>query len=524
MSRRLLSTALASVASLASLALAGVQGGCSLGNIKQSACTGDAECATAFGPGSACQGGFCTAVATCTTGHDCRKNAGGGACVDGVCQATFPTDPACTKDTEPPDLLSMPASGPQAPLVIGGIFSLAAPHDQALTDPIRLAVREINMNGGLNNGQQIGVVFCDNGGPGDTATGTARDALDAHALDYLAGTLGVPYIVGPLTSADALELVADVVKNSYPTVLISPSATSTALTMIDDRLTSTQPYGLFWRTCPDDSLQAQVLATDVIGKVVPAIDKVTIVYINDAYGVGLSTGFQNDFGLAKTTLVQYQATTPNDPAALAELGAPGGAAAGDAVLIIAEHGSVAVQIIEAMGAADMTVAGKPFFLTDGSMDSALYDKNLPTWVKTLLSKARGTAPASPSGQNYDLFNADLEAEFKIDGTSESFLAEAYDATYVGAYGVVYASKGGPKYDGVDVAAGLAHLAKGTSVNIGSLDWTKGKDGLVTQGSIDIHGTSGPLQFDAKTGEAPGPILIWGVGAKAFTMVTVVQPN
>ena len=276
--------------------------GCSLGNVKENDCTSDTECASAFGPGSACQAGYCTAVATCTTGHDCREHAGGGACVDGVCQATFPTDPACTQFMEPPDLLKQPASGPNAPLVIGGIFSLAAPHDQALTDPIRLAVREINKNGGLNNGQQIGVVFCDNGGPGDKATGTTRDALDAHALDYLAGTLGVPYIVGPLTSADAIVLVADLLKNKYPTVLISPSATSTALTMIADKLHPTDPYGLFWRTCPDDSLQAKVLATDVIGAAVPAIGTVTIVYINDAYGVGLATGFQNDFGLMKTKL------------------------------------------------------------------------------------------------------------------------------------------------------------------------------------------------------------------------------
>lgn len=282
--------------------------------------------------------------------------------------------------------------------MIGGIFSLAAPHDKALTDPIRLAVREINMNGGLNNAQQIGVVFCDNGGPGDMATGTTRDDLDAHALDYLAGTLGVPYIVGPLTSADAIVLVGDLLKKKYPTVLISPSATSTALTMITDKLDPKDPYGLFWRTCPDDSLQAKVLATNVIGAATPAIGTVTIVYINDAYGVGLATGFQDDFGLMKTTLVPYEATTPNDSAALAKLGMMAAGTGSDAYLVVAEHGSVAIQIVEAMGKASTAVQTKPFFFTDGSMDSALLDPTLPAWVKTLLSTARGTAPASPSGR------------------------------------------------------------------------------------------------------------------------------
>jgi branched-chain amino acid transport system substrate-binding protein len=514
------------LALLASLALGVPQSGCSLSNVKYSDCTGDTECASAFGPGSACQAGFCTGPATCTTGHDCRKKAGGGACVSGLCQSTFPINASCTQFSEPAGLLQQPAFGPNAPLVIGGIFSLSAPHDQALTEPIRLAVREINANGGLNKGQPLGVVFCDNGGPGDDATGGARSALDEKALDYLAGTLGVPYIVGPLTSADAIELIADITKNQYPTVLISPSATSAELTMVDDKLQPSEKYGLFWRTCPDDTLQAKVLATDVIGAATPAIATVTVVYINDAYGVGLGTAFQTDFGMNQVTLVPYDDTTPGDPTALATLGAKAVKVDSDAVLVIAEHGSVAVQIVEAMGGPTMGTAltGKRFFFTDGSMDSGLLATSLPTWVKTLLGTAQGTAPASPSGENYILFNTSLMSAFHISGTSSSFLAEAYDATYVGAYGVVYASKAGSSYDGIDVATGMAHLESGTKIDLGQLDWTSGKDDLVTKGSIDIQGTSGPLQFNPQTGEAPGPILVWGVNGSMFTTVAVVQPG
>jgi branched-chain amino acid transport system substrate-binding protein len=514
---------------LASLALGATVDGCSLGDVKPDACTGNAQCAATFGPGSTCAAsGYCTDAASCTTGHDCRRNQGGGVCVNGTCQSTFPTDPACTQFTEPPGLLQQPAFGPTAPLVIGGIFSLAAAHDQALTDPIRLAVREINDNGGLNNGQRLGVVFCDNGGPGNTATGAARSALNAHALDYLAGTLGAPYIVGPLTSADAIDLIGDLTKNLYPTVLISPGATSSALTTIADKLTPSQPYGLFWRTCPNDTLQAQVLATNVIGKVLPTPPaSVTVVYINDPYGLGLAASFQTDYTAGQVTLVPYEATTPMDPTALAQLATTANAAKGNAVLLIAEGGGVAVAIIEAMGQATMgaALASTPFFFTDGAMDSALLDPTLPTWVQTLLTKAQGTAPASPSGQSYDIFNTNLMTQFGISGTSASFLAEAYDAAYVGAYGVVYASKGGPAYDGIDVATGMAHLHAGVAIPLGAIKWTTGKDDLITQGQIDISGTSGPLQFDPATGEAPGPILVWGVaaGLKAFTQVAVVQP-
>jgi branched-chain amino acid transport system substrate-binding protein len=498
--------------------------GCSLSDVKYDNCASDDECAVAFGAASTCSGGFCTPPATCTTGHDCRRAAGGGACVNGTCTSSFPSDPACTNAyTEPPDLMSQRADGPTAPLVIGGIFSLGSAHDQAITDPIRLAVREINANGGLNRGQKMGVIFCDNGGPDDMATGDARAALDVHAFDYLAGTLGVPYLVGPLTSSDALVLIGELTAKSYPTVIISPSATSPALSSTNASIPPNKQR-LFWRTCPDDALQGQVLAQQVIGAVTPAITSVSVVYINDTYGLGLQNVFQANFS-GKTNLAPYDPTVPMSPSALTTLAQSVSSQASDAVLIIAEQGSVAVQLLEAL-AAEPTVASKPFFFTDGSMDASLLSTTLPANVQTILSKAQGTAPADPAGPNYDVFNTNLMTQFGISGTSVSFLAQAYDATYVGAYGVVYASKTNSKYDGEDVATGLAHIESGTSVTIGALGWPTGSGDIVNQGSIDITGTSGPLQFDPATGEAPGPILVWKITAGSpptFTQVTVVQP-
>src|SRR3954463_13143173 len=122
--------------------------GCSLRDVKHDNCTGDDQCANAFGAGSTCSGGFCTEPAGCTTGHDCRKSAGGGACVNGACVGTFPTDPACNGQyNEPPDLLTQRADGSNAPVVIGAIFSLEGKHEQALANPNRLAVPEINKIG-----------------------------------------------------------------------------------------------------------------------------------------------------------------------------------------------------------------------------------------------------------------------------------------------------------------------------------------------------------------------------------------
>src|ERR1700722_17471621 len=66
---------------LASVSLGLLLEGCSLRNVKHDDCGSDDQCALTFGPGSTCTEGFCTPAATCTTGQDCRKAAGGGACV-----------------------------------------------------------------------------------------------------------------------------------------------------------------------------------------------------------------------------------------------------------------------------------------------------------------------------------------------------------------------------------------------------------------------------------------------------------
>jgi ABC-type branched-subunit amino acid transport system substrate-binding protein len=500
--------------------LGALAAGCSLGNLAHDDCTTDAECSSAFGVGSVCTEGFCSDAATCNTGHDCRKIAGGGACVSGACQATFPTDSACSTIVEPPDLLDGPALGDDAPIVIGGIFSLDEPKNAALTVAVRLAVQDINRTGGMTKGKKLGIVFCDNGGPKNTASGADRTARNNHALDYLAGTLGAPVIIGPLTSADSIQLINHVKEKLYPTVIISPSATSPDLTGVDDRLHIKDPYGLFWRTCPSDVLQGEVLA-----KQMPEMaTKVAVVYIKDSYGEGLSAVFRDvydpDFNNTKPYAIE--AADLGNADKLEALATEMVGYAPDAVVLITTTGGDTVNLLKAM--AGKPFADKPFFFTDGAKDStSLLDANLPAGVLTIIKKAIGTAPASPSGKNYATLEINLTAA-GLTPSSFSFLAQSYDATMVGAFGIIAASTNGTNYDGLDVAAGLTKLSAGTQINLNPTSWLSGVGELRSAGHIDVVGTSGDLQFDPKTGEAPAPIEIWGVESdlSAFTHIMTVN--
>ncbi len=436
----------------------------------------------------------------------------------GFCVSSFPKHPQCSEIVEPADLLDSPLAGPDAPLVIGSIFSLAEPKDRVLTESVRLAVDEINNKGGkLNRGKRLGLVVCDNGGPVNTPVEAERDTLTNAAVDYLAGTLGVPYIVGPLSSSDSLRVIARLREKKYPTVVISPSATSPALTNADDSLVDGGP-GLFWRTCPSDVLQGSVMATDVIG-MDPAITKVAVIYSNDAYGLGLSDVFRKNYGEMKSSIFPINDVQFEDPAALASVASQVATYAPDAVLIITVRAGNTIKVMDAL--VGTPAQNAKFFVTDGAKDAdALFDPALRPEVAAIIANTVGTAPASPSGLVYDSFRANLNAKFMRDASAFSFTAQAYDATYVGAYGVIWASRENDAYDGRQVSEGMGRLsnAMGAAIDINVIDWASGKTSLVNGDFINITGASGLLDFDATTGEAPGKIEIWNtVGGTLNTL-------
>lgn len=499
---------------LAGAVIAALAGGCSLSNVSHDACEASTECEAAFGVGSACEEGYCSEPGACTTGHDCRKAHGGGACVDGTCQMLAPENAACDI-VEPPDLLTKPLVGAEAPLVIGAIFAREDAKNQATADAIRLAVREINDSTGIGESRMLGLVVCDNGGAGNAATGDDRAKLDNAALDYLAGTLGVPYLVGPRTSFDALKIAGRLVEKKYPTVVISPSATSPELTGVPSRIDESDPYPLFWRTCPSDALQGKVLAENVIGAD-PLIMTTSVVYTNEAYGQGLSQVFQKSFmpGVeGATRLAPFDASKLEDAGYAAGIASTVADQGTDAILVVAVSAQHTIALVEEMAAAGL--GDKKFFFTDGSKDATkLLAAALPGPVALIVKSAKGTAPASARDPaTFDLFSASLLAEFpEADPSQFSFLAHAYDAAYLGALGLVFASTKGAGYDGRQVAEGLAQLRSGETIELGGLTWPGAKQALTTSGQIDVRGVSGELDLDPADGEGPAPIEVWRVNA------------
>jgi ABC-type branched-subunit amino acid transport system substrate-binding protein len=280
---------------------------------------------------------------------------------------------------------------------------------------------------------------------------------------------------------------------------------------------------MFWRTCPSDELQGAVLGETVLG-LDREILRATVLYLQDPYGEGLASVFASKFP-RETSLVPFLPFTPGDD--LSGYIEQVDATNPDAVLIIAVQGSDTIALLKAM-VGNTSLTSKKFFFTDGSKDASklLEDPTLPDEVKAIIQGAKGTAPAAPAGDNYDFFAINLATDFAIDPSEYAFLAQAYDATYIGAYGTLYAESVDPTYNGRLVAEGLSRLIAGADVNIKPTEWTKGK-AAITAGDrqFDVLGTSGQLDFDPSTGEAPAPIEVWYVlpGLGGFETDIIVEP-
>nr|MCU0790494.1 ABC transporter substrate-binding protein [Nitratireductor sp.] len=150
--------------------------------------------------------------------------------------------------------------------ITGPIASFIPP----LQNAANLAVKQVNEQGGLLDGQAVAVF-------GDT-TGSAQGAVDAAGK--LVNVENVPIIMGALMSGTTIS-AAEAVAIPAGVVQVSPTATSPAMTGIKDN-------DLLFRIVPSDNYQGDVLARMVMDA---GIKKVAVTYVNNDYGVGIGETF-----------------------------------------------------------------------------------------------------------------------------------------------------------------------------------------------------------------------------------------
>jgi branched-chain amino acid transport system substrate-binding protein len=289
--------------------------------------------------------------------------------------------------------------------------------------------------------------------------------VDAAAATATAERLITSDKVVALMGADCSGVTTAVLQNvatAKGVVMISPSATSPALSTIEDN-------GLFFRTSPSDARQGQVLAEILKEK---GVKSAAISYTNNDYGKGLADSIQSNFEAVggKVTISASHEDGKGDYGA--EVGAL--AQAGGDVLIVAGYldqgGKGIIQASLDAGAFDT------FVLPDGMIGDSL-----PEAIGSDLDGSYGTLPAA-QGDGVAMFEKLAGAAGFNPGP---YAPQSYDAAAL----MILAMQAAGSTDSNTFKAKIMDVANapGEKINPGELG--KALEILAAGGDVDYVGAS-----------------------------------
>lgn len=459
--------------------------------------------------------GFCMAsdVVSCASNLDCREmNGWGSVCAAGTCAALSP-HPRCEL-TFPTDLYERLED---FSLIAGNLMDRSLDTHVARENAARLAFSQANDSGGLND-QSVGIVFCTIEESSDFDQLLRSDAA-VEAATWLSDSLGVSAIVGPAASGDT-QAVFEALR-SFDTLIISPSATSPALTRLDGSEPTDANPGLLWRTAPPDTLQGQVLAEDIFAS---GVTEVVAVVEQGSYGEGLLQSFATAFvalgGTSPTaTALLYPA---NNDGQRSERLASAGTASQTSVLFISSQTTDGVAAVS-VAASSPAYVGKSVWLTDsaGTSEVAMSATNV------LDGRIRGTRPAPISGFVYDAFLAAFSSAYPgMNAQDFTFTAQAYDAAWLVLYGAAFAILGEGELSGTNIARGLRRISSGEATNLVSSQWGNARTAFRAGQTLDVAGASGSLDYNPTTEETTSDIEVWTISFcdDAPGIVAVASPG
>lgn len=327
-----------------------------------------------------------------------------------------------------------------------------------------LAIAEVNAAGGILGGRMIETVRGDSTCV-DSAAATA-------AAERLITSDKVSGIVGADCSGVTTAVLTNVAK-ANGMVMISPSATSPALTSLEDD-------GLFFRTAPSDARQGAVMSDVIMDR---GIKEVALTFTNNDYGKGLADAFQKSYEAAGGKVTASISHEDGKADYSAEVGAL--ASAGGEVLVVAGY---------------LDQGGKG--IIQGSLDTGAFDTFvLPDgMVGDALGEAIGSDLDGSFGQAAGANNAGAKTFEKMstgfDGTAP-YTKETYDAAAL----ILLAMQAANSTDAKDYKSKIMDVANAPGVKIepGELNW--GIKILAAGGEIDYVGASNVELIG--TGESSG---------------------
>jgi branched-chain amino acid transport system substrate-binding protein len=343
---------------------------------------------------------------------------------------------------------------------------------ESLVPPIfaaaELAMKQVNEQGGILDGQKVDFISADS---------TCADATAAsNAADRMVNSEKVTALVGPLCSG---ETIAAANNAAIPggVLLISPAATSPALTGLDDK-------DLVFRTTSSDAYSGEVLAKILKDQ---GNENIAITYVNNDYGKGFADSFDKAFKDLGGTVTASQAHEDGKADYRAEIGNLSATGADALVVLAYADGSGQTILRQALEGGDFST----FFGGDGMVAASLI-KNVPG----IEGKITFTKPSTPSTEGRKAYEDVMKkAGLNADGT---FVANSYDASFIIAMAIEKAGSA----DRAKIAKAVREVTTGEGETVLPGEWKKAKEIIDSGKAVKYEGATGVITFD-KNGDVPG---------------------
>ena len=359
-----------------------------------------------------------------------------------------------------------------AQIKIGSLSAVTGPIPELVADIVdaeRAAVADINANGGVL-GDPLWLVVADSQCDAKAAVDAANKLVNVEQVVAIAGAICSGGTIG---AAEAVTVPAGVVS-------VSPSATSPAITGLDDK-------DLVFRTAPSDAYQGVALANLARSM---GYGKIAVTYANDDYNAGLGKVFIEAFKAAGGTITAEQVHEPNKPSYRSELATLSGGGA-EALALFAYYDGSGLTILRQSLEGDLFAK---FIGADGMMADPVIAE---LGAESLAGNIVATTPTS------DEDTGSYKAYAKIfsaagGNPSAPFAAQGFDAVMLLALAIEHS--GGT--DRAGILSSLRAIASPPGEVVGPGDWANAVTLIAAGKDINYEGAAGSADFD-ENGDVTG---------------------
>ena len=375
---------------------------------------------------------------------------------------------------EPAMMMSGPTGDPVKVGVVMDYTGDLGLYGRDMQKGVDLAARLINEAGGVL-GRPIEAVHRDGGSSAQISTDAANALVKAEGVQAIVGGIGSGFT---LAIANAVTIPNGIVQ-------ISPSATSPALTVLED-----DDY--LYRAAVSDASQGVVLAR--LARELD-YDSAAAIYVNNAYGEGLARVFEESFTALGGTVTAKVPQEPDQPSYVSELenavkDNP------DVLVTMSYPGSAGIYLREAIEGDYI----KTFLFTDATKNQKLFDDLGPENFEGTL----GTAPGAPFTDDTRIFEIEYEKAYGFYSV-QPFVGESFDAFAIIALAIEQAGE----YESEAIRDSMRAVANPPGIKVGPGDFAKALD-LIRRGEdIDYEGVAGSQNFD-ENGDVLNSIEIWQI--------------